>query len=1191
MASPALIDLLTPYVLEGAAMSGLVHELLSVLWVQRLDTALDDDGVVVSGVARFTPEAQINPPIFTPPASISMSGTASVEHREDRGPGAYWDFPDIDIRFRLTVPRTSSPVIDAALPAVPIGPLLTGWGTGTAARGDAPGTSFTLDLLFDVATLHLPFLRAARLKPDGMLEADPASPPVKLRLPKIKISVTQTAGAVTPAPLDPEVQVRLDSWAASDIDDPAGTAYAELLRMEPPYALIGPGEALGFGFDSVILDLSGDVTPPELLDKFGVGEDFRGIYLPDARVFFVLGSSSTFGFDISARELLVGIGPEGGVSGIFGLDIVHPASAQEATVSIYDDRGALLHQARIDKNPVTAPIEVVVPHHTKWIVDVTGGNPPYNITVDGQVQTTAAIDVTIPAGATDKTVVVTVADVHVGGQSRSLTFHLTLTAPSASAGVPAATTKDAELTVVTAGPPGFLITMVDDARTEQLQLRFTPPNPTTVTITPQGQPAQTVTPTSGMLTRPLAHGTSIDVTATWPSTGTTTPETVTTVAYFRYAQPAEGSMTGPADSRATAFGNDVDNMHRSPSRDEPRPADDWTVPGDVFEAPAGAPFAHPAEDGVELHAWLDRLAANPTAPVELRGTASRERQPNVAYNLALSQRRIWAIRALLERRNVNNPLSEAPQGEVGTNAAGRGANRKVTLSFQAAPTPGTTPTSTVRIIRPPRPAVPPAVIRTVNVREPVGPPDVQFRELHIRVQIDHNRVIAIEAKLKIDVKTVLENKLASTRAGHPGSATGAGATGSTALPVGTRGGNPADPDDGVIDIRVLLTLDDTVGRWTAIASMFENDRDGFLQTPHPASSAAPTDEEAFWRTYFGVLLALAPLLDATASSNTDAGTVTALAIGVGVPFLAASTDVVSVPRITMYGGELIISHDTDGTVMALLLDVEVALIVKLEIGGATLIDTQPDNPITVRYKAVGFKTSDEPQLRDIVPVFDSSKGYEISVPSTGGIRVPAPLGDILQVAGTRIVRSNPVNLELDLTLKADLGVVSVDKTTVRIPLDGSGGPTITALGVHLDVPGAVEGHGYLAIYPDGFAGQIDASMPGLGVRIAAGLSVRNVQDPSVPGRSATAVMVTLEVDFPVPIALGNSGLGIYGFGGLFALHFRRDERPTDPVPALDWLQRVNGNRWTSLVGCRRSTAGRSGSAPCSARWTPASRST
>jgi hypothetical protein len=40
--------------------------------------------------------------------------------------------------------------------------------------------------------------------------------------------------------------------------------------------------------------------------------------------------TGTLGFDVSARELLIGIGPEGGVSGIFGLDIVKPGAANRS---------------------------------------------------------------------------------------------------------------------------------------------------------------------------------------------------------------------------------------------------------------------------------------------------------------------------------------------------------------------------------------------------------------------------------------------------------------------------------------------------------------------------------------------------------------------------------------------------------------------------------------------------------------------------------------------------------------------------------------------------------------------------------------------------------------------------------------------------------------------------------------------
>ena len=50
--------------------------------------------------------------------------------------------------------------------------------------------------------------------------------------------------------------------------------------MNPPYALV-PGEQFGFGFRKAVLDLSNVRTPPDILDQFGVGDDWQGIYLPE----------------------------------------------------------------------------------------------------------------------------------------------------------------------------------------------------------------------------------------------------------------------------------------------------------------------------------------------------------------------------------------------------------------------------------------------------------------------------------------------------------------------------------------------------------------------------------------------------------------------------------------------------------------------------------------------------------------------------------------------------------------------------------------------------------------------------------------------------------------------------------------------------------------------------------------------
>jgi hypothetical protein len=1150
----------TPYVLGGAAIGQPLHELLSALFVQDIETAFDDEGVVVEGMARFSADLTANPPRFTPPASISFSGTVNVDHRTARHDGAWWDFPDIAIRFRLSTPRASSPAVDAVIggpggaPApqtnnAAVASTLVALGQGVPAVGqparDAPTTVFHLDVLVDAATLHLPFLTGAQLGPDGMLAEDPDHPEVKVTLPKIKLSFEQTAGTAT---TDPQLNISLDSWAALDIDDPSGTAYGELIRMDPAYALIGPGTVLGFGFQSLILDLSGTETPPALLAKVGVGDDFRGLYLPDVRVFVRPPGLDGLGIDVSARELLIGIGPEGGVSGIFGLDIVKPDSPQHIDVSIYDQYGAFLLTFELPDGAAPYTHDPVdVPDKTQWVIDVVGGTPPYNIQVDGQVQTTDPITVTFASGQPGKDVVIQVADVHAGGQSRTATVPIRMTAPSLTAGTAQSTggNQPATITVTANAGPGYTITMEDNPAAENVTLVFTPPDPSAATV--GGNP---LTVNGGRATVNLAHGASVDVTATWsvPAVAAATPVTVD--AQFQFAEPPEtpGQVARPDDPAWGQFAAVDRNIRTVPSRDESGPNGGWTAEDHFF---ATSP---------EFASWKAAAQADAAQPITLTGMASKEHAPNIAYNIALSQRRLWAMQALLQAQGITNPVTGTALGEqpppagAGYLQPGRGAYRRVECTVMSGGSPASNKNGAVHLSRPARPPVRPPSKPAVVPRQPAGNDTVRFKELHVRVQIDHNRLIAVEIKVKVDVQTALETYLSKVKADNPGQVPPEG-QGSTTLPVGKK----ADPNDGVIDIRVQLTLDDTVDRWQVVASLFEQDTDGFLQTPAPAAAGEGPDAEQYWRTFFGVLIALAPLTDALAASNTPAGDAVSLTVSVGVPFAALALHVVHVPRITLYGGELTVTHDAGGTRGTLLLDVEVALIVTLDLGPTRIIDTDPANPITVRYKAVGFKTSDKPQLRDLLPVFDSSKGYTINIPSTGGVKVPDPLGDILQIAGTRIARSNPANLELDLELKADLGVVSVDRTTIRIPLEGGQAPTISALGVHISVPGALDGHGYLAIYPDGFAGQLDVSLASIGIRVAAGLSVRHVVDPADASHTATAVLVTLEVDFPVAIPLGASGLGIYGFGGLFAVHFERNENPNDPVPALAWLQSVNGN--------------------------------
>src|SRR5690606_26956087 len=96
----------------------------------------------------------------------------------------------------------------------------------------------------------------------------------------------------------------------------------------------------------------------------------------------------------------------------------------------------------------------------------------------------------------------------------------------------------------------------------------------------------------------------------------------------------------------------------------------------------------------------------------------------------------------------------------------------------------------------------------------------------------------------------------------------------------------------------------------------------------------------------------------------------------------------------------------------------------------------------------------------------------------------------------------------------------------------------------------------------GIEGGLDLTLVSLKIRIAANIGLGTIKDP-VTKREAVSVFIGLRVEFPTPIILGATGLGIYGFMGLFAMHYKRLEADADPTkavgPALNWLIKASGD--------------------------------
>ena len=94
-------------------------------------------------------------------------------------------------------------------------------------------------------------------------------------------------------------------------------------------------------------------------------------------------------------------------------------------------------------------------------------------------------------------------------------------------------------------------------------------------------------------------------------------------------------------------------------------------------------------------------------------------------------------------------------------------------------------------------------------------------------------------------------------------------------------------------------------------------------------------------------------------------------------------------------------------------------------------------PTRVRYRGLGFRLEFiDPDTYQ--PVFDTSRGFELGMAEPGALVVGGPLGPLLRVDSLKVARQNPLVLEMDLGLNANLGVVEVESVRVRVPIDPPG---------------------------------------------------------------------------------------------------------------------------------------------------------
>lgn len=1167
MANLALLDLVLPYVLRGENI-GPTHAALSVLRVVQFETAGDEFGVALRG------HCEVNGSLdFFPSSGTLVAGgvdEAAAPHDPSRSDPIF-DLRDTTIDFELFVPRQASQIITAAQPqlnasASDTSALLNDLAAATPS--DYPSTGFIFDLILNAPKVRPPFLHPAKVSPIGTLMPDDSVQEVALVLPRLRFRFSQGNAA------DSQLVLSFVGAGVSSLDDPGSVEVSQFIAMEPPYAYLGGSDShvVGIGFRSATLDLDGDFTPPTLRDKAGVGDDWTGLYLPEVRVFVAPDGLRNLAFECGAQELLIGLGRTTGFWGDFDAALVQQGGGDLRVIPRFQAAGKTFGVTLGARDATTGvvPADARVPQLSTLIIDVSGGRPPYvrTVKINGTAQPSAvAYDIDLGSSGTATIDI----EVHSGSPTAQpakmhiavtrLTPELTVGTPGGAAGANGGS-RQARITGTT-GPFTFTLS---DGPGEQLTLRSSPPEPALVWSAPAGGSSPAITNAGPSAELTSAVGAGLDRTFSVTKPALPTPANLDY--YFFFDNPRAGGSTAMKTQHAVS-----------------RVASTWS-PG--AEDPAAAYAEH-----------FQNLADGTT--ISILGDASNEHDDDDGkkYNTKLAWRRVIAVQAAIESRfaakhfdyhlqpNLHNPevptLTEQNDWVAAanwhTNAADDPNHWKATVSF-----PPNTPAAngTVAVHRDAA-ETPRAPAPTTDPPPPeVSPPPSWFRSAKVTVRIVDSQLIALQLDLEIDVNTMTEQKLQGQMAGAPaGTQMPRGRTLDHGTPVG-----PDNPADGIMAMRVLVQTDPSTGRWTTLLTVGADpaDTDGLVHFGWiPRVDPMPTGKDlgvTFLGSYlsFWPVLAAAPPVDAVrnAAEGREAGVVDAILSGaaLAVPAVVAALPWFAVERVILFGAEYLHSQRGDGFTATLLADIEIDWSIDL----LGLVKIKREQPLKIRYKAIGLSLTNRdgdddgttPGERwDFRPVFDSTRGYTIDVASGGGLYIAEPLGQILRVLGARLSRSNPMTLEVDIALGVDLGVVAIDQASVRAYLDDPTRlPELTALAARIDIPGVIAGAGYMRIASevdaDGntigtIGGQLDLTIRPVSVRVVAAVEVATITEAAT-GRQTTGVYVGLNVVLPAGIPLGNTGLGIFGFRGIFGMHYERNAEigAGTGAPALAWLRAAGG---------------------------------
>lgn len=1148
----SLSSLILPQYVAGNLLPDSVRSYLDILEVVEMQTLYDDVNVVYVGKGTF-------------------NTSSTVTHNSSNG-NFSWD--KTNIHFRFMIPRDGAAFIDQLVndpantggnfPAVrtllndlrPVEELVA----GSLVATEYPAVSYRLELLVDV----LNFTLGSEWKPGTIdpsnnrviLDSTATDPRVHISLPKAVISFSQGDDDNN---LDPRFAI--ESWGVQGFDAISDLGMAELVNMTPAIALHESGN-VAFSIDEVAIDVSKENTPPQIMEHFGIDEEWTGIFIKQFLLYIT--NDQGLGFNFQVKDALIGF--DGKVSFEASLDLyvdialtvfsVTPRFYEGPRLNTNFTRGILA--GTVTTPPSTDPAgRITLRRGGELHLQITGGTPPYAVQVlsNGSNIWNSGQNKAVFNTAGEFNVFIHVEDgLSSGTRKYSEYIRVRVTEPD-SAAPPSGTSADNPQTNF--GTLSFSRTGNDPThdlahREENHQSILNVTGQGTYTLEVRDGTNVVLSATSSPAALNVPNGANYAITLTFPAAATPAP--IERDVHFVIDKPYT----------ATQENTYVDGLDADPATNDSS--------GDItFDA--------------EMQALISALPDPATIHhIEIDGYASYD-HASAAHDQVLSDRRVSVVRRRLGR-SINPALITDTAGHGHFSESGvqfsqyDSEKRKATVRIHLQALPAVTITGTLSRTTPPTPTPGGGGTTTTPALGAAPTPPAQpnnippaIKQLGVRVKYDFDTLSLLEFYGKIDFETELEQKIRTQGTGS------------------VPGGSTLDlTNDGLVDFKLGYIYDKAAGETTLTLALKSDasDRDGLLHMDNNAN------RDDVLKNIFGALLLFAPIINsvatAAASDSTNAGKWVALGASIAVPVAIGALNVFRTRRVILFGGEIRTKFVTPqpgeplrSFDIGIVFDYEVQFDIIVESlgigrdrlpGGTTPLPA----PLRARYKAIGFNINyhDDGTTKGLqyVPVFDSSRGYDLDLSDPSLFSLPAPLGNLFNIAAARLARFNPVTLEIDFVIKVDLGIITVDRFKLKIPLDPVGFPQILPSGVRVNIPGVLLGNGWVEIidkdYPQddgsvlhakGIAGGLDLTLVSLKLRICANASILSIKDLASQ-REAIAVFLSLVAQFPTPIILGQSGMGLFGLSGLFAMHFRRIEAVPPPGsavgPALQWLINAGG---------------------------------